>query len=103
MGTAGPYLQGFPGWCVVMQPETRSHSDLSPNLSDHPQVNPLPPDLLLVLLGGLEGAKTHSSETNPKRGWMFALHCASVCVEGWETSGWEERAAWSRACIWEGQ
>lgn len=82
---------------MVMQPEAHSHSDLSPNLLDCPRVNPLPPDSLLVILGALEGAKTHSCKTNPKRGRMSALPCTLVCVEGWEKkmlggeSSWEQR------------
>lgn len=72
-GSDSPYLQVFPGQHMVMQPEAHSCSDLSPNLSDCPQVNPLLPDSLLVIRGGLEGAKTHSSETNPKRGVHVCL------------------------------
>lgn len=60
-------------------------------------------DLLLVILGGLEGAKTFSSETNSKRGWTFVLPCASLCVEEWERRCWEERAAQSSTYVQEGQ
>lgn len=51
------HLQGFPVQCV---------------------------DLVLVILGELEGAKTHLSETNPEREWMFALPYMSrgVCRGG---------------------
>lgn len=103
VGSTSPHLQGFPGQHVVMQPEARSRSDLSPNLLDRPQVNPLPPGLLLVILRGLEAAKTRSSETNPERGWLFVLPCTSGCVEGRERRCWEKRAACSSACIREGQ
>lgn len=71
-----PHLQDFPGQRTVLQPEARSHTDLATNLLNLIQVNPLPLGLLLDILGGMEGARTHSSE-KLKEGRAV---CPALCI-----------------------
>ena len=83
-GAPGLISRAFQGntWCC--SPRLAHALTSPPNLSGRPQVSHLAPDLLLVILGRLEGGNTRFSETNPRRGRMFVQPCTSVCLEGWE-------------------